>query len=463
MPAAVHCERRKCTGAEAVRSLAGTNCLHPFALTRAVLDIPPGGQPTPPRSAGSCDRGRGIEAVPSALVLCNQEGISTQVIHCLRLAGIPVHAAGAPEAHFMRWSRYLRSFHRLEARVERLSPDELSAQLLRIVRENNIGVVLGSDYEACRAVASIAPTLPVPVFPTSPPHGIEAYHDKAGFMELARRCGAPIADYVVLPSEHGLDHTELSRRFGRVYVVKPTREGNGNGVTFIDDANTLTQHIIENDSYDFAPLIVMPFIQGRDVGVSIYAENGRVLASVCQQREADSITFFDYPPLVEAASAVVSAGGYTGVAHIDARLGPDGSISLLECNARFWSTVFATALAGINFVQIGLSSLFADKIPCATPPDIAGRSLTPPNRLLARWVGWRGRSLPTTSDSLRWMRIVIGDPLPWILGDLRYRRRRLRDLRYGTRMFGGKATLSGSQSEQGSSLLCMLRSRHRTL
>ncbi len=253
----------------------------PLRLTRTVLDIPSGDQPTRPRSAGSCDMGREIEAVPSALVLCNQEGISTQVIHCLRLAGIPVHAAGAPEAHFMRWSRYLRSFHRLEARVERLSPNELAAQLLPIVRENNIGVVLGSDYEACRAVANIAPSLPVPVFPTSPPQGIETYHDKAGFMELARQCGAPITDYVVFPSKDSLDHTELSRRFGRFYVVKPTREGNGNGVTFIDDANTLTQHIIENDSYNFAPLIVMPFIPGRDVGVSIYAENGRVLASVC--------------------------------------------------------------------------------------------------------------------------------------------------------------------------------------
>jgi hypothetical protein len=83
--------------------------------------------------------------------------------------------------------------------------------------------------------------------------------------------------------------------------------------------------------------------------------------------------------------------------------------------------------------------------------------------LLARWAGWRGRSLPTTSDSLRWMRVVIGDPLPWILGDLRYRRRRLRDLRYGTRMFGGKATPPASQSEQGNSFLCTLRSRHRTL
>jgi len=52
---------------------------------------------------------------------------------------------------------------------------------------------------------------------------------------------------------------------------------------------------------------------------------------------------------------VVQAGGYTGVAHLDARLADDGSISLLECNARFWSSIFALASAGVNFVEWGMA------------------------------------------------------------------------------------------------------------
>jgi len=361
---------------------------------------------------------------PPVLLLVNQEGISTQVLHCLRLLGIEVHLLAAPAAHFFRWSRYIRSFHRFGAWIELAHRDRLLEIMRAIVRAHGIGFVIAADFEAGRMLASAERDLPIPIFPTSPPAILDAYHNKASFLSLSRRSAVPIADYLVVPDKEDLCHGELRARFGKHYVVKPCGEGNSNGVVYVSNEDALVSEIIENPLYDYKDLLVSPYIPGRDVGLNVFVENGRVRVAVPQTRIGPTIRFIDCEALVEAVQPVMAMGHYTGVANLDARLLRDGTVRVLECNPRF--CLFASAVSGANFVEIGLRSVFDGRMPAV--PSLVGKQVMPANNaLLCRVRGGKGAAI--SGETRRQLGMTARDPICWIAAELTYHWRKYRQRR----------------------------------
>ena len=361
-----------------------------------------------------------LNAAPTVLLLCNHEGISNQVLFCLKMFGAKVYVLGGEEARFFKWSRYVEGFEFFECRIEDSDPAELVAVINKVSEKYSIDLVLGAEFEIGRRLSEIRTDVCAPIFPSSGPEIINRFHDKASFIEMTRACGAPVADSVIVPDKRSLEHGDLAARFGETYVVKPTVEGNGNGVVVIRSEAQLDLLVLGNSNYQFAPLLVAPFVPGIDVGLSLFAREGEILGAAAQIRSGPTLSFIDCPQLVAAAKQVVAAGGYTGVAHLDARLAPDGSISLLECNARFWSSIFALACAGVNFVEWGAASALGRPLPEFR--DVVGQSATAPNYTILNFV--KGASRPTPA-SVAWLKMAASDPAGWILGDLNYNRRQL--------------------------------------
>lgn len=372
------------------------------------------------------------QKIKTAIVLCNHGGISNQILNNLRINGISVHFIGGPDAYLFKLSRYVSSTTILSQRIEETD----GAVLAKVVNDcaSRVGadVVLSSDFDVELALASVRPMLQVQTFPMSDPSVLGTYHDKGTFMELARRSDCPVPDFVRVETKGDLCHEKLSCRLGLPYVVKPSGEGNSNGVVYVDKLETLEKAIKRNEYYNYRNLIASAYVEGEDVGVSLFAMNGAIIAAVCQRRRGASIEFFENNTLIACCARMVKCGNFTGVAHFDARINYAREFQFIECNPRFWSTVFATAIAGMDFVALGLSFLSGNQV--AQPRNTATRWVTPPNHMLLRWFGRRTNSLSTNYDSLRWLRVVAMDPVLWIATDASFLRNKLRSRRRSTRL-----------------------------
>jgi len=82
-----------------------------------------------------------------------------------------------------------------------------------------------------------------------------------------------------------------------------------------------------------------------------------------------------------------------GVINFDARIGCDGHVWMIECNPRFFFSMDAIMVAGLNFVEIGskgaLDANREVRLPRATLKDLF--RLRVPERgdlkMLAHWLG----------------------------------------------------------------------------
>src|SRR5262249_13129502 len=82
---------------------------------------------------------------------------------------------------------------------------------------------------------------------------------------------------------------------------------------------------------------------------------GQVRAHVAQQRDDAGFRVFADPDLLANASRLAALTKYNGPVNFDAILSAEDGLSyLVECNPRFWYSVYLVMLAGLNFVELAL-------------------------------------------------------------------------------------------------------------
>ena len=153
----------------------------------------------------------------------------------------------------------------------------------------------------------------------------------------------------------------------------------------------------------YRPLLVQTFVEGRDRDISLLARDGEIIAYAVQHRDAAAFDFTDNLQLLTQVRRLIADEKFTGVAHFDARETEDGSFYLIECNPRFWYSIFALAAAGLNMVDLSLQPAHAKNASIRTDSVTTGVPL-----LLSlfrnRWPA-----------SARWMaRYYAGDPIGWV-------------------------------------------------
>src|SRR5262249_5240659 len=102
---------------------------------------------------------------------------------------------------------------------------------------------------------------------------------------------------------------------------------------------------------------------------------------------------------------------FHGVINFDARMAPDGSVELIECNPRFFFPIDLIMILGVNFVEVGISGLDQTQ----TLVVMHDKRLRLPKRLLIDLFSVR------KFEPRDWQHIrhKLSDPLPglmWFLG-----------------------------------------------
>jgi hypothetical protein len=316
-------------------------------------------------------RGKG-RAVMRILQLAFAYQLQYVVMRCAHLAGHEVHVLGAGHARGFRYSLACSSYHELEHVPGRDALDDIVAEVIHWIGKLGAEAVLPSDALSTRLLIAIADRLPVGTCPLPVASCFDALNDKWQFFEICRNANIRVPRTWLFTSVGEIQAALAERRLGLPLVVKPVDSMAGSGVIFIRDRAGLAQL----DICSYSPLLVQRLVPGVDRGISVLAREGKLLAYAVQRRESGTFDFSDNVMLKEMAERLLAVSGFTGVAHFDAREEAEtGLIYLLECNPRFWYSMFALAAAGLNMVDIALSTDPARLLaPCERIVDI-GRHL----------------------------------------------------------------------------------------
>lgn len=151
-------------------------------------------------------------------------------------------------------------------------------------------------------------------------------------------------------------------------LIKPLHQKGGDGIKRVNSESEFPK--LTNE-----PLFIQEYVEGYDIDCSVLCLDGKVLTYTIQKGNlAGSTTYapqlgFDFlrnDDLLVMVKEVMSKLNWSGVAHLDLRYDQNTKdFKLIEINARFWGSVEASKVAGINFphllVQLALGNPINEK------------------------------------------------------------------------------------------------------
>lgn len=145
-------------------------------------------------------------------------------------------------------------------------------------------------------------------------------------------------------------------------IVKPILEsGGGEGVHLFDSKEELQNYLLNNKQL-VNKLIIQKYVTGYDIGCSVLCKSGSILAFTIQKATmANSKPFgpllgakFVYDEdLYKTIENLMKSLNWSGVSHIDLRYDmTTKEFKVIEINARYWGSLDASLIAGINFPNL---------------------------------------------------------------------------------------------------------------
>jgi predicted ATP-grasp superfamily ATP-dependent carboligase len=331
---------------------------------------------------------------------------STKALAVARALGptMEVRTASRRRPALAAWSRFVAEHRHFD--LER--DDQLTARVLDLCRERDIGVVLSPEEASSWLLARDRAAfdragilLPLPAREV-----LEVAMDKAKTLDAARELGVEAPPTIVL--EDRAQARTAARELGWPVVVKPRwshfwngeRFVTGGGVSYAANETDLDAALARQPR-DAPPPILQRFVPGRGLGLFfVIAPDGSLAAEFAHERLRDlrptgsgSVLRRSVrvdPRLREIALRLLRGIGWWGVAMVEFR-GEPGDAVLMEINGRFWGSLQLAIDAGVNFPRVLI--------------DVAQGRIAPPpeyrDGVVLRW--WLG-------DLARVGRVIRGRP-----------------------------------------------------
>jgi len=271
------------------------------------------------------------------------------VMRTAAAAGLRVHVLGDGASRGLRRSRYCRSYHETKLGGD---AEALLAEIDELVRREAIDIVFPSDDVSTRLLAALGDRLPMRCTPLPELAIFDLLNDKGNFTRFCRENGVRAPEFWLFDSaaalRQALDRGELALPI----TLKPTNRSGGVGVLHIREPGELG--LI--DAIDYQPILAQRHISGESVSITLMCDRGRVTAHVAQQRDSEQFRVFANTDLLATATRLAELTGYSGPANFDAVISDEDGLSyLVECNPRFWYSIYLVMLAGLNFVTLALA------------------------------------------------------------------------------------------------------------
>jgi predicted ATP-grasp superfamily ATP-dependent carboligase len=307
----------------------------------------------------------------------------------------------------LRFSRFCARF--LPVRDPLEATDEASHDAwVRTIEEHvarfKIGLLIPADAKATLLLVQLRGRLSAPTFPAPTPASFQLLNDKWAFYKLCLELGLRTPRTWMYPDKRSVLKAIGDGELPEHLIVKPPDMAGGFGVVPLDAANA----VAELDAIDYQPILVQEFIPGHHIGLSVLTIQGKVVASVVHQILSQRFCFAPNEEYARFGAEVARHMGTDGVMNYDAQLTPDGVVYLLECNPRVYLSMDYAAIAGINFIAMGLRDWSGFSGDPLTVPQV---NIPTPFRLVQTlFTPWR-----LSRVDLRAARFFLADPVSQFL------------------------------------------------
>lgn len=335
---------------------------------------------------------------PVVLLLATDTPLPYRVLRCAAQAGVKVIVLGTRRAKLLAFSRYCSEFILCPVDFVDENIPVVLDEINRIASERAIDQVIPGDGATTGILARIKDHVHVRCFPLPSAVAFGRLNDKGKFADLCRELNLPHPKSMLAKNIGGLG--EAVEKMGLPLIAKPVNNHGGVGVTKVDQwpDRSIARAI------DYSPVLLQECIDGEEICVSLFCEQGICKQWVAYQRKKGEYRFRRHGELVELAQTVARYLQVDGVICFDARSASDsGILYLIECNPRFWYNVDYALLAGVNFVALGLPK-------CSGSENAAtdGFTVSLPHTFLAKMMmPWT-----ITKADLKALRFWLSDP--WV-------------------------------------------------
>jgi hypothetical protein len=289
------------------------------------------------------------------LMLCGLLGLPYRALRCVAAAGARVHVLGNAGARGLRQSRFCASFTPLDRPLDGSFDAALAAQVNAHVARLGIDMVMAGDQPSSRTLAGLRPLLRTACYPMPDLETFDLLNNKWAFYQLCQRLDVRCPPTVLLPDANAVAREIAAGRLAMPLIAKPLSLDGARGLVRLEGGDPTAALA----GIRYAPVLVQRFVGGADIGASAYCRHGDIRAFVVHRVSRATYRTFPHALILESIRRIVAETDYTGVCNFDMRLAPDGTVSFLECNARFFYKMNLSMLAGVNFAAYGLDAELA--------------------------------------------------------------------------------------------------------
>jgi predicted ATP-grasp superfamily ATP-dependent carboligase len=321
-----------------------------------------------------------------------------------------VFVLGGKKASVLRLSRYCERFipaHAGDPEAGDADPIAWTQEIECVATQYGIDMVMAADTQATLLLARLHGRLTVRSYPMPTPAALDVLSDKWNFRRMCSELGLRAPQTWLFPDKPAVLDAIRAGELPENLISKPLRKSGSYGVTAFGAADAVRKL----ERIDYEPILVQEYMHGLTICLSIQTWKGIVVAALGYHKDGHRYILKLNDQFLAAASAVAAHLRTDGLLNFDAQLTENGDLYLLECNPRMFLSMDYAAIAGINFVELGLRDWSKCRGGCVPSPEQSVLSLG--GLLLSLATPWRIRRA-----DLRMARYGLADPviqaLEWI-------------------------------------------------
>jgi hypothetical protein len=326
------------------------------------------------------------------------------VMRTAAAAGVKVHVLGNAFSDALRTSRHCASYRLLDGPGTPENSAHILAEIDEQVRRHKIDVIFPSDDVSTRLLIGLRDRLPARTSLLPDLETFDLLNNKWNFTRYCRANEIRVPQGWCFDTSAGLQAALRSGEVTLPITVKPTNRSGSVGVFHIRDDSELALL----DRIDYRPIVVQRHIFGESVCLSTICRDGRIVAHAGQRRDERRFQLFSHPDLLANVERLAAVTGLNGPANFDAVIDAATDLAyIVECNPRFWYTIYLSMLFGLNFMGPVLAG------PDAPMADDADTMVTDTLELSVKQTIRHYRHAKPSDRALA--RYHLLDPIPYLL------------------------------------------------
>jgi hypothetical protein len=230
-------------------------------------------------------------------------------------------------------------------------------EIIGAINSRPFEVVLSTDTLGQAVLLDIQDQLHCSVYPMPNAEALATLDNKERFYALCQRLGLRAPKSLFFAGKAQVSIERVGLEIGFPAIIKPVGRWGSMGFRKLETEAEFRSKV-SCVPYEFKDLTVQQYVGGRDAGIGLFAQNGRVIASETFIVIGGTGTeFVPIPELSTMAHSIIADTGYSGICNVDCRLDEQDRVWLLECNPRCFMRINAVKICGNDLLGVGFGGV----------------------------------------------------------------------------------------------------------